>query len=136
MQNLENFKEYCREYITERLDEYENDEFGDVYELANALTEYDNSNGSFTYSTYYAKEYIKKWYDSVGEFLEEYELSYGESLQTNAFAEPEKFHAIMVIIGIENMLSNLNSIPQESFTLTNELIESIKKELSELNVNE
>lgn len=133
---MENYKEYCRDYIIERLEDYNGNEYSDAYELANALTEYDNTNGSFTYSTFWAKAYVKHWFDQVGDFLDEYESEFGEKLGVNPFNDSEKFHGIMVIVGVEKMLSNLNCLPGEGFTLTEEFIESIKKELNELNINE
>jgi hypothetical protein len=128
--DLESYQEYCVEYVLNRLEEFEGSHFNDSFELSQSITEHDNASGSFTYSTYNAQQYIKAWFDSVGEFLESYESEFGESLQANPFSESEKFHAIMVIVGIEKMLSNLKAIPSESFTLTKELIESIKQELS------
>ena len=133
---MENYKEYCRDYIIERIDDWKDTGCDSALDLADFITQHDNISGSFTYSTYWAKAYIKHWFDQVGDFLDEYESEFGEKLGVNPFKDSEKFHGIMVIIGVEKMLSNLDCLPGDGFTLTEELIESIKKELNELNINE
>ena len=136
MEKFVTYKEYCVDYIVNRIDEHKDSEYNDAFDVANAITEDDNASGSITYSHYQAKEYIKEWFSNVGDFLEEYEFDYGVKLNVNPFTECEKFHTVMVIIGVEKIINNLACIPYDAFILTEELIKSIKKELSELNVNE
>ena len=129
---MENYKEYCRDYVANQIELFETMEFSDCYELAREITESDNISGSFTYSTYKAKEYIKEWFNDLGEVLEHYEVQFGEPLKINPFNDSERFHAVMVILGIEKILSKLKTIPQEHFKLTEELIKEIIKELNDL----
>jgi hypothetical protein len=136
MENFVTYKEYCVDYIINRIDEYKDQGCDNAYDIAYFITEYDNTNGSITYSHYHAKEYIKEWFNNVGDFLEEYEFEFGVKLNVNPFTDCEKFHTVMVIIGVEKIINNLTCIPYDAFILTEELIKSIKKELSELNVNE
>ena len=136
MENYVTYKEYCVDYIVNRIDEHKDSEYNDAFDVANAITEDDNASGSITYSHYQAKEYIKEWFNDVGDFLEEYELNYGVKVEFNPFTECEKFHLLMVFIGVDKIINNLTCIPYDAFILTEELIKSIKKELSELNVNE
>lgn len=132
MEQYENYKDYCRTYILNNLEDFKGRAFYDSYELAREITYCDNVTGSFTYSTYLAKEYIKEWFNDLGEVLEDYEAEMGEPLNINPFNEAERFHAVMVILGVEKMLSELNTIPQDLFRLTEALIKDIVKELNDL----
>ena len=133
---MENYKEYCRDYIINRLSDYLDNEYDNAYELAYRITDHDNMSGSFTYSTYNAEQYIKEWFHEVGYFMEEYEFEFGFPVKWNPFTESESFHAVMVIVGIEKMLGSLECIPNESFILTTELSNLIIKELEGLNIKE
>jgi hypothetical protein len=132
MEKLENYKDYCVNYIINNIEEHIGSDFYDSYELAHAITESDNISGSFTYSTYKAKEYIKHWFDDIGRFLEEYEQDYGNKIDADPFSESEKFHGIMVIVLIENIIGSLECIPDATFTLTKELTVTIIKEIEDL----
>jgi hypothetical protein len=132
MEKLQNYKEYCVDYIIDNIQEHIDSDFYDSYELAHAITESDNISGSFTYSTYKAREYIKHWFNDIGDFLEQYELFYGDKLDTNPFTESEKFHAIMVIVLVENIIGNLECIPNDRFTLTKQLADTIVEEIENL----
>ena len=132
MEKLENYKDYCVNYIINNIEEHIESEFYGSYELAHAITESDNISGSFTYSTYKAKEYIKHWFDDIGEFLEQYEQDYGIKIDANPFSESERFHAIMVIVLVENIIGSLECIPNDRFTLTKELADTIIQEIKDL----
>lgn len=132
MIRYENYKEYCRDYILNRLEDFKGQSFYDCYELAREITYCDNVSGSFTYSTFLAKQYIKEWFNDLGEVLEDYEAQFGEPLNINPFNNAEHFHAVMVILGVEKMLSELKTIPQEQFKLTEAFIKDIIKELNDL----
>ena len=61
---MENFTDYCRDTIIDALDSYEGQ---DVYpcDLAYTLTECMNANGTCTFSSAEAKDYIKEWWDEA-----------------------------------------------------------------------
>ena len=136
MEQLKNYKEYCVDYIIENIGEHIGSDFYDSYELAHTITEGDNINGSFTYSTYKAKQYIKHWFDDIGDFLDEYEFIYGDNLSINPFTESEKFHALMVIVLVENIIGNLKYLSNEGFTLTKELADTIIQDIENLTLDQ
>ena len=133
-EKLKSYKEYVKSFIIDRLEDHEDNTFCDGYELANSMTESINIDGSATYSTYKAKQYIKEWFEEVGEFIEDYKANFGEAPHHNPFESPELFHCLMVIVGVEKMLSNLEEADkmQEEFTLTSELIKCIIEELESI----
>jgi ABC-type tungstate transport system permease subunit len=132
MEQLKNYKDYCVDYIIDHIGYHIGNDFYDSYELANAITESDNLSGSFTYSTYKAKQYIKHWFDDIADFLNEYEFFYGDNLSVNPFTESEKFHGIMVIVLVENIISNLKYLSNDGFTLTKELADTIIQDIENL----
>jgi hypothetical protein len=133
MEQLETYIDYCREYIIDRLDDHNGNTYPDAWELSNAITQGDNMSGSFTYSTYKAKEYIKAWYFQAGAFLEDYADNYGEQLPHNPFTNPELFHGAMVIYGIEKLLNNIDTSNGEKITLNDKTIKDITKRLQAVN---
>ena len=104
-------------------------------DLAYTLFESYNMDGSITYSTHNAKEWIKKYFDELGEVVEEIKFNLGSEFIPNIFDEPEKF---MVVIYLEvgaSLLSQCKFIDDnwnDEIELTNENIEIIKKELEML----
>jgi hypothetical protein len=131
METLETYAQYCQNYIANHLDNLKGETFDSNLELAISLYEYDNINGSMTYSTYQAQDFIKSWFYNVGLFIEQYQNDLGEIPQHNPFTQPELFHCLMVIYGVQNILASVSMINdnQEPFTLTQEIIEHIKKEI-------
>jgi hypothetical protein len=129
MEQLENYIDYARNYIIDRLEDFKGETYPDAWELSNALTESDNISGSMTYSTYQAKEYIKNWYFQAGVFIEQYEDEIGEKPKHNPFTSPELFHCLMVIWGVNHLLTYINICDGEEITLDDETIERITKKL-------
>ena len=126
----QSYKKYLKSFIIDRLEDHEGNDFNSGYELANSLTESINIDGSATYNTWEAKQYIKEWFEECGEFIEEYKSEFGCAPQWNPFEEPELFHCLMIIVGVEKELSKLDIFDNlEDFELTSELIKSIIEEL-------
>lgn len=133
------YEEYCKEFIVDRLGDFEGNTFHDCYELAQSITQSINIDGSATYSTWEAKEYIKEWWDDCGDFVQDYEDNFGEKPHFNVFDEPEKFHCLMVIVGVENLIQGaIFTVVKENedqedfnFELTKELIKQLKEELKQ-----
>ena len=123
------------------LNELENYEDTKVYacELAYTLLEGYNIDGSITYNTYDAKEWIKENYDDIGEFLENYGFCVGNdnlsSLAIDIFTNPEKAMVIIVYEVATNILSKLKFIEDNwnnEIILNTKNISKIEKGLKEL----
>lgn len=130
-ENLLTYAEYCREHIKDNINQLIGETFESSQDLGIELTESENINGSATFSTYKAKQYIKAWFDNVGVFLDEYYQDLGELPTHSPFNDAELFHVVMLIYGVQNILANVSKINDnpEPFELTQELAEHIKKEV-------
>lgn len=130
----ESYTEYCKNFITENLSNY-NGQSVYMCDLAITITEGINVDGSATYSTYEAKEYIKEWWDEAAEVYEYQKFNYGEVLH-NPFEEPEAFHVCMIIEGVSYLLSQCDTVGgdnwNEEIELTEEIINTILEELAEV----
>ncbi len=128
---IQTYKEACKQHIIDTLSDYKGQ---NVYisELGSILTEGENANGSWYCSRYHAEQDLKAWFDDIGDFIEEYELEYGSRPQYDAFVEPERFHCLMMIVGVEKELNKLDCIQElwdERIELTEEIITKITKEI-------
>jgi hypothetical protein len=133
MEQFKTLLEYSVNYIVDRLQDFKGNTYNDSYELANDLTMSDNMSGSFTYNTYDAKQYIKDWFNELGDILEEYEFQFGEPLTVNPFTDSEKFHAIIVILKIEWLLSHLEILSiKDKIILDDQTIQAITDELNKV----
>jgi hypothetical protein len=133
MEKLDTLLEYSVSYIVDRLQDFKGNTYNDSYELANDITLHDNMSGSFTYNTYDAQQYIKDWFNELGDILEKYEFQMGEPLTVNPFTDSEKFHAIIVMLKIEMLLSDLECLKdKEQITLDNQTIQAITDELNKV----
>jgi len=133
MEQFETLLEYSVNYIVDRLQDFKGNTYNDSYELTNDITQHDNMSGSFTYSTYDAQQYIKEWFNELGDILEQYEFQFGEPLTVNPFTDSEKFHANIVILKIEMLLSDLECLKdKEQITLDDQTIKAITDELNKV----
>jgi len=130
---LENYLDYTKNYIIDRLEDFKGETYPDAWELSNAITESDNVSGSMTYNTYQAKEYIKAWYFQAGVFIEQYDDEMGEKPNHNPFTSPELFHCLMVIWGVDKLLTYINICDGEEITLDDETIKQITKKIEAVN---
>lgn len=133
MKERKSYTDYCKDFIIDNLPNYEDDE---VYacDLGYKLTESINVDGSATYSTYEAMEYIKAWFDEAGGVYQYQKENYGECLH-NPFDEPEAFHVCMIIEGVNALLSQCETVDgnwNNEIMLTLENIHAIIEELKEV----
>jgi len=134
-EKLLDYVTYCKNHAIDELDEmrgWDNEVY--MSELGMKLTENINIDGSATYSTYMAKQYIKEWFDEAGEVYEYEKDNYGEVLH-NPFESPEAFHVCMIIHGVENILSQCPTVQKlwdEEILLTDEIIGKIIAEIEEV----
>lgn len=129
----ETYTEYCKDFIIDKLPDYEGQTVCGC-DLAYKLTEEINVDGSATYSTYEAKEYIKEWWDEAGEYYEYSKREFDECPQ-NPFENPEAFHVCMIIEGVIYLLAQCPTVDgqwNDEFELTDETIKQILSELKEV----
>lgn len=133
MKERKSYIDYCKDFIIDTLPNYE-DQTVYMCDLAITLTESINIDGSATYSTYEAKEYIKAWFDEAGEVYQYQKDNYGECLH-NPFEEPEAFHVCMIIEGVRSLLSQCETVDNnwnEETELSIDNIHAILEELKEV----
>ena len=136
MKNLENatrqkFCDYTKEFLLNQLEDYKGCK-SYACELYILLTEGINADGSATYSTHEAKEYIKEWFEEAGEYYEYAKMNFGEVF-INPFENPEAFQVEMISQGVSSLLSQVETISDnwnEEIEITEELIKEIKDHIS------
>ena len=132
---LMSYTEYCIDHIKTELPEWLDT---NVYacDLSSALTEAININGTATYSTDLAKQYIQYWWDEAADYMEYEKVHFGQNLH-NPFERPEAFHVCMIIQGVSSLLSQCNIIGENwnaQIHLTQEVIDTVLKEIDGLEV--
>lgn len=122
--------------IIDRLYDYEDVK---VYgtDLAYTLFESENIDGTFTYSSYEAKEWIKNNFDELGEVWEELRFQFGVDYLNNynLFEDPEKFMVLVILESAGYILGQCKTVQDNwdnEMILTKENIKKIEKELKEL----
>jgi hypothetical protein len=128
---MKTLKNYIIDEIIWHLKDRENE---NIYacDLAYTLFEAANVDGSYTYSTYEATRWIKKYFDSLGEIVEELKANGIEA--PNPFDEPEKFQVVIILEGAQYLLSQCETINENwnnEIELTPKTIRRICKELRE-----
>lgn len=109
-----------------------------ISDIGYKLFETEDIDGSYTYSTYRAIEWIKEMdWDDFNDVVNEYEGSW--SVFANPIEEPEKFQ-VQIIITVADSLSNSSRFVSEHWddviTLTPEVISTINAEWTEVLENE
>ena len=124
--------------VAERMaDKFSSYEGVSVYgcDLSFKLFECENIDGSITYSTYKAKEWIKEHFDELGEIVERMQDELEYNAGADIFDNPEKFMVsvyLWVASEICGTLETVNEFWNDSEELTAELIEKITEELENL----
>ena len=132
---LETLTDYCKDFIISNIDGYSDQS---IYgcDLGYTITEGINADGSCTYSTYKAKEYIKFWWDEASDYFQYEKDNFGENLH-NPFESPEAFMVCMVIQGVNSLLSQISFIDKNwnnEIELTEKNIKKIIREIKDLKV--
>lgn len=105
-------------------------------DLAYSLFESENVDGTATYSTYEAQEWIKEYFDEIGDVVEEIKFSLGAENIYNPFTQAEVFMVTIILEGASYILSQCELIDQnwnDEFVLTNENIDILINELNASN---
>lgn len=133
---MKNYVDYCKTHTIVELENLRGMNHSDYgCDLAYTLTQDINCNGTATFSTYEAKQYIREWWDEAGEVYEYQKFHYGEALH-NPFENPEAFHVCMIIEGVRTLLSRCPLIDEywnDELVLTDEAIDRLISEISEQN---
>lgn len=132
IEKLESFFDYCKNYIIDHIGNWEGSTKY-ACDLGDYLTEGPNCDGSLTYSSYKAKEYIREWWDEAGEYWEYEKSNFGENLH-NPFDNPEAFMVCMVIEGVRSILSRCEYIDKhwdDEITLNKRTIKKIIEQVKE-----
>ena len=133
--NLKTLTDYCKDFIIDNLPDY----LGiSVYgcDLGYTITEGINIDGSCTYSTHKAKEYLKFWWDEAADYFQYEKDNFGENLY-NPFKNPEAFMVCMVIEGVNSLLSQSSFIDKNwnnEIELTKKNIKKIIREIKDFQV--
>lgn len=106
-------------------------------DLGYALFEGENMDGTFTYSTYEAKEWIKNNFDDIGEVWEELTFQFGSDFlkNYNLFDNPEKFMVLIILESASYLISRCKLIDDNwnsEITLDKKTIKTLEKQLKEL----
>lgn len=101
-------------------------------DMSYTLFESYNIDGTVTYNTHAAIEWIKKNFADLAEIVEEIKFQLGSENIPNVFDEPEKFQVVIYLEVASYVLSQCKTIDQNwsnEFILDKKTIEKITKEL-------
>jgi len=134
--NRLSYSDYCKQFILDHLNDFEGQR---VYacDLGSELTQGINVDGSATYSTYEAKEYLREWWDEAGEYWQYEKDNFGANLH-NPFDEPEAYMVCMIIEGVRSILSQIELIDEkwnDEITLSKKNIKTILTAAKDLEVS-
>lgn len=127
--NMTNFEIYCKDFIRENIEGLigRTIDFCDLgYEITNGI----NADGSCTYSTNLAKQYLSDWWDECADYFNFETNNFGKVFH-NPFENPEAFMACMVIEGVRLVLDSIEYV-QGQIEITQELCDNICSQLDEI----
>lgn len=127
MEKYDNWEDLVKSLIEVRLEDYRGNSYYGC-DLAYTLFEEENINGSFTYSTYWSKQLIFKYWNELAEIYSEYLDNLGIENAINILGEEEKFIVIMLLEQANDILSKNNFIDENwnnEFELNDENIKKI-----------
>lgn len=130
--HMNSYIDACKQHIIDTLSDYQ-DITLEACDLGMTLTEGENANGSWYCSTYKAEQDLDSFgRDIVRDFIDEYKDEFGEKPQWDAYTDPENFHCLMMIMGVEkliNQLLTINNHWNKKITLDKETIKKLIDEL-------
>lgn len=127
------FVAFCKNHIITNIEDREGETI-DASELGWSLTDRMNADGTFTYSTEMAKDYLREWFWDAGKYFDYEKVSFGENLH-NPFENPEAFVVCMVIEGVNGILARCEYIDShwnEEITLDSGVIGTIIEQVEEI----
>ena len=117
-----------KNYILNHIEDFE----GTMHyacDFSQELTQGPNVDGTLTYSTEKAKEYLREWWWDCGQYWKYEKDNFGENYH-NPFDNPEAYMVCMVIEGCYHILSGCPVIEDnwaEKIEITEEVIRQIKE---------
>lgn len=128
------YQKACVEHIKDTLPEYIGQDV-EISDLGMMLTESENADGSWHRSTYKAEQDLDSFgRDAVAQFMDDYKSDFGEKPQWDAYTEPEQFHCLMMIMGVERTLNESDTIQDhwnENVALTKKMVKQIIEEIEQ-----
>lgn len=125
-------KRWIIEDMCDRLDNWEGRTLY-IGDLAYYLYQSANADGSLLYNTYKTREWIGKYMNDIADAIEDYDLT--EIMDfSKAFTETEAFHVGLVMTLAREYIFDSEWVREhedEEVELTEDIIETIKKELTE-----
>lgn len=131
---MKTFTEYCKDYIKDHLNDFEGQTVT-TSDLAYYITQGPNTDGTLTYSTEEAKNYLREWWDECAEYYQFEEFNYGNHPH-NPFDKPEAYMLCMVIEGINLLLQDCDIFKKHwegDIELTKRNINKIINQVNDLN---
>ena len=132
MKELEEFVEYCKQYIYDHIDGYRGQRIY-LCDLGWTITEGPNYDGTLTYSRALALDYLREWVYDASDYFDYAKANLGEA--QNPFENPEAYMVCMVIEGVKSLINeavdSLEMDYNEQVELTGELIEQICEKVNE-----
>jgi hypothetical protein len=104
-------------------------------DLGYEIFETANCNGSYTCDAQEAKEFIKDYFESIGEVVEDIKFNLGAENIPNPFTESERFQVVIMLEISSSLIAQVSVVDENwnnEFTLTKETLEKITKELEEM----
>lgn len=135
MEVYESFDVYCKDFIKSHI----YDHLGRIVyacDFANEITMGINVDGSATYSTYEAKQYLKAWWDEAADYFQYEKDNFGEH-RWNPFENPEAYMVCMVIAGVNYLMSEMKEIYNawnDQIEVTQELCDNICEQLDDIDM--
>ena len=125
-------KEFVADVLTDKLDEYKGtSSYG--ADLAYDLLEEYNVNGTYTYSTYKAKQWVQEYFDELADIVND--MTEEGLAPCNVFDNPEAFMVQIMLYVAGELLGQCDTVNEfwnEEQELTEEIITKIKEELNEI----
>lgn len=129
---METIKDFVIDVLKDKLDEYEETyQYGSelVYDL---LQQY-NVDGSYTYNTCEAKQWVQEHFDELGNIVSDMKE---EGLPPcNVFDDPEAFQVQIMLFVASDLLAMCETVEEawnDEIILDKDIIDRIKKELDNL----
>ena len=125
---MESFIEYCRNYIIDHIEDYEGQSHY-ACDWGSILTDCAKCDGTLTYSTKEAKDYLKEWWYDCGQYFEYEKFNFGSAV-SNPFEHPEAYMVRMVSEGVNAIFSKcptINEMWNDKVEMTEDLINEIKE---------
>ena len=125
-------REFVADVLMDKLDEYEGTSSCGG-ELDFYLLQQYNVDGSYTYSTYEAKQWIQEHFDELADIVND--MTEEGLAPCNVFDNPECFMVQIMLYVAGELLGQCDTVTafwNEEQELTKEIIAEIKKELNEI----